>query len=105
MRIDRFNLLTSRLQLGGILKPNDGKCHVDKDGFYTKDTELDYPSISQIRDKIIDNSVFVVFAVTDRQLSAYKRLVEAIGPEFASAQRINDKDSTVDVILSEYKVA
>lgn len=30
------------LQLGGIVTPNDGKCHLDRNGYYTK-------SIYQVR--------------------------------------------------------
>lgn len=35
------------LQLGGIVEPNDGLCHLDKDG-YMDGLENDYPSISQV---------------------------------------------------------
>lgn len=36
------------LQLGGIIKPNDGQCHLDQGGTYTHSTLQDYPSISQV---------------------------------------------------------
>ena len=32
----------------GILYPNDGKCHLDEDGYYTESKNQDYPSVSQI---------------------------------------------------------
>src|SRR5699024_1777897 len=32
-------------KLGGIVKPNDGNCHLDKDGVYTESISQDYPSI------------------------------------------------------------
>jgi integrin beta 1 len=39
-------------KLGGIVKPNDGYCHLDKSGMYTHSTLQDYPSISQINLKV-----------------------------------------------------
>ena len=35
-------------KLAGILFPNDGKCHLDSDGYYTEFKDQDYPSVSQI---------------------------------------------------------
>ena len=37
-------------KLGGIVKPNDGLCHLDRNtpATYTHSTELDYPSVSQV---------------------------------------------------------
>lgn len=36
-------------KLGGIVKPNDGLCHLDNEGvMYTHSTLLDYPSVAQI---------------------------------------------------------
>lgn len=38
--------------LGGIVKPNDGKCHMDLEGVYSHSTLLDYPSVSLINQKV-----------------------------------------------------
>lgn len=32
-------------KLGGIVKPNDGSCHLDRDEVYTESSNQDYPSI------------------------------------------------------------
>lgn len=32
-------------KLGGIVKPNDGLCHLDRTGVYTESISQDYPSI------------------------------------------------------------
>lgn len=37
---------------GGIVKPNDGYCHLDKNGKYTESESQDYPSVSQINSKV-----------------------------------------------------
>lgn len=44
-------------KLAGIIKPNDGKCHLDENGFYTHALSLDYPSISQIYKILHQNKV------------------------------------------------
>ena len=36
------------LQLAGVIEPNDFKCYVNNQGKYTKPTDFDYPSISQV---------------------------------------------------------
>ena len=38
-------------KLGGIVKPNDGNCHLDTNtpATYTHSTEQDYPSVSQVQ--------------------------------------------------------
>ncbi len=40
-------------KLGGIVKPNDGLCHLDAKGSYTHSTKQDYPSVSQINYKVV----------------------------------------------------
>ncbi|RZF32492.1 hypothetical protein LSTR_LSTR015395 [Laodelphax striatellus] len=34
-------------KLGGIVKPNDGQCHLEN-GIYTHASVLDYPSVSHV---------------------------------------------------------
>ena len=38
-------------KLGGIVKPNDGVCHLDAKGTYTHSILQDYPSVSHINHK------------------------------------------------------
>ena len=38
-------------KLGGIVKPNDGVCHLDAKGTYTHSVLQDYPSVSHINHK------------------------------------------------------
>ena len=40
-------------KLGGIVKPNDGMCHLDSTGLYTHSSLQDYPSISQQWSQIV----------------------------------------------------
>ena len=45
-----FSILVGDGKLGGIVKPNDGLCHLDRNSpaTYTHSTEQDYPSVSQV---------------------------------------------------------
>lgn len=89
-------------QLGGIIKPNDGMCHLEN-GLYTHSSLQDYPSISQINLKVKQNAINVIFAVTEEQISVYKQLQANI--EGASSGILsNDSSNVVDFIKEQYEV-
>eukprot|EP00092_Neocalanus_flemingeri_P010016 GFUD01010796.1.p1 GENE.GFUD01010796.1~~GFUD01010796.1.p1 ORF type:complete len:824 (-),score=173.21 GFUD01010796.1:871-3342(-) len=89
-------------KLGGIVTPNDGHCHMDGKGVYTHSTLQDYPSVSQINHKVKENSVNLIFAVTDEQLHIYKLLAGAV--EGSSAGRLsNDSSNVVELVQAQYE--
>lgn len=89
-------------KLAGIIKPNDGCCHLDDSGYYTKSEELDYPSVSQINLKVKENSINLIFAVTKEQTELYKRLGTHI--EGASCGTLeNDSSNVVQLVRDEYE--
>jgi protocadherin alpha len=46
------------------VKPNDGLCHLNNDGGYTHSTTQDYPSVSQINQKVKESSgIFSLFSL------------------------------------------
>lgn len=57
MATDSFFHVAGDGKLAGIVKPNDGKCHLNKQGIYTGDLTYDYPSISQIHKALYNNKV------------------------------------------------
>lgn len=71
---------------------------------YTHAAALDYPSVSLVRQKIRENDVFVIFAVTKDQESTYRQLSEHLDP-FAVTRGIDDDNSINEVIETEYKVS
>lgn len=92
-------------KLGGIVKPNDGECHLDRSGLYTESTTQDYPSISQINHKVKEHHVNVIFAVTANQVNIYRQLAEGQNPliEGSTAGKLeNDSSNIVDLIQDEY---
>lgn len=40
-------------KLGGIVKPNDGECHLSREGVYTESISQDYPSIRYVTLELI----------------------------------------------------
>jgi protocadherin alpha len=91
-------------KLGGIVKPNDGLCHLDRNtpATYTHSTEQDYPSVSQINHKVKENSVNLIFAVTEEQFSVYNLLKENI--EGSSAGTLtNDSSNIVQLVKEQYQ--
>ena len=122
-------------KLGGIVKPNDGNCHLDRNtpATYTHSTEQDYPSVSQVQiptkfwfsfkwqckkfqytflklylwfqinHKVKENSVNLIFAVTEEQFSVYNLLKENI--EGSSAGTLtNDSSNIVQLVKEQYQV-
>ena len=89
-------------KLGGIVKPNDGKCHLDYKGTYTQSTEQDYPSVSQINHKVKEHSVNLIFAVTEEQFGVYDLLKRNI--EGSSAGTLsNDSSNIVELVKAQYQ--
>ncbi|RWS10657.1 integrin beta-PS-like protein, partial [Dinothrombium tinctorium] len=87
-------------KLGGIVKPNDGRCHMRHD-MYTESSSLDYPSISQINQKVKDYDVNLIFAVTASQFDIYHSLTSLIRGSSAGLLK-NDSSNVVELIKSEY---
>merc|ERR1740123_2927093 len=89
-------------KLGGIVTPNDGLCHMDEKGVYTHSTLQDYPSVSQINHKVKENSVNLIYAVTEEQLNIYNLLAQAV--EGSSAGRLsNDSSNIVELVRAQYE--
>ena len=90
-------------KLGGIVKPNDGQCHLDSKGVYTHSSDLDYPSVSQINHKVKENSVNIIFAITEEQFNVYELLQQNV--EGSSVGTLsNDSSNIVNLVKEQYQV-
>ena len=58
-------------KLGGIVLPNDGQCHLEND-VYTMSHYYDYPSIAHLVQKLSENNIQMIFAVTEEFQPVYK---------------------------------
>ena len=86
------------------MKPNDGLCHLNNDGGYTHSTTQDYPSVSQINQKVKESSVNLIFAVTKEQYHIYEQLNKHV--EGASCGVLsNDSSNVVELVQEQYNVS
>nr|XP_023020280.1 integrin beta-PS isoform X1 [Leptinotarsa decemlineata]XP_023020284.1 integrin beta-PS isoform X1 [Leptinotarsa decemlineata] len=86
-------------KLGGIVKPNDGQCHLSREGIYTESSHQDYPSIEQIHLNVKKNSINVIFAVTKSTLEIYEHLAKTI--EGASVGQLEGDSSNIVTLIKE----
>ncbi|RXM27970.1 Integrin beta-2 [Acipenser ruthenus] len=87
-------------KLGSILTPNDGKCHLEGNR-YTKSNELDYPSVGELAQKLDENNIQPIFAVTTNMQSVYKELSDMI-PKSAVGELSTDSSNVVTLIKDAY---
>ncbi|KAL4660205.1 integrin beta-2-like isoform X1 [Arapaima gigas] len=95
-------------KLGSIFQPNDGKCHLDQNFIYNKNNEMDYPSVGQVANKLAENNIQTIFAVTNNVESVYMasfsaliRLKEII-PKSEVGVLSNDSSNVVSLIKNAY---
>lgn len=91
-------------KLGGVVTPNDGKCHLDSRGVYTQSKYQDYPSISQVNLKVKQNAINVIFAVTSSQSKVYEKLSKHVEGS-SSAILSEDSSNVVELVRDEYSVS
>ncbi|XP_060683576.1 integrin beta-2 [Hemiscyllium ocellatum] len=88
-------------KLGAILTPNDGKCHLDSQGFYADNTKYDYPSVAELSLKLAENNIQPIFAVTRKIMPVYQELSKMI-PKSAVGELREDSSNVVQLITAAY---
>lgn len=81
------------------MKPNDGSCHLSRDGFYTESSYQDYPSIEQINLSVKKNAINIIFAVTKSTIEVYEQLAKNI--EGASVGKLEGDSSNIVTLIKE----
>uniref|UniRef100_A0A3B4UUF5 Integrin beta n=1 Tax=Seriola dumerili TaxID=41447 RepID=A0A3B4UUF5_SERDU len=61
-------------RLGGLVQPHDGQCHLNDKNEYSASTKMDYPSLALLGEKLAENNIFLIFAVTKRLYVIYKNI-------------------------------
>ncbi|XP_077347210.1 integrin beta-1-A-like [Lithobates pipiens] len=87
-------------KLGGIVLPNDGKCHM-QDSMYTMSHYYDYPSIAHLVQKLSENNIQTIFAVTKDYQDIYKELANLI-PKSAVGTLSSDSNNVIQLIIDSY---
>lgn len=89
-------------KLGGVVKPNDGECHMANHS-YTHSVIQDYPSVAHINAKVKQTAINLIFAVTSGTINVYKELAKYI--EGSSSVELKSKSSNVvELIRDQYNV-
>ncbi|EDO45831.1 predicted protein, partial [Nematostella vectensis] len=91
-------------KLGGIVTPNDGQCHLSNSGVYTKSDELDYPSIAQLHEKLLQKQIQPIFAVTGNVTDLYLGLSNSWDDLGATTGVLaEDSGNVVQLIKNSYE--
>ncbi|XP_075036354.1 integrin beta-2 [Mixophyes fleayi] len=88
-------------KLAAILTPNNGECHLE-DNTYKRSNEFDYPSVGQLAQKLSNNNIQVVFAVTSNMVKTYQDLSKLI-PKSVVGGLSNDSSNVVQLITEAYQ--
>ncbi|XP_029461445.1 integrin beta-6 [Rhinatrema bivittatum] len=89
-------------KLAGIVIPNDGLCHLDSNNEYSMSTVLEYPTIGQLIDKLVENNVLLIFAVTKEQVRLYEDYARLI-PGATVGHLQKDSGNILQLIIDAYK--
>ncbi|KAM4626121.1 integrin beta-5 [Discoglossus pictus] len=88
-------------KLAGLVQPHDGQCHLNAQNEYSASTELDYPSLALLGDKLSENNINLIFAVTKNHYVLYKNFTALIP---GTTVEILDQDSQniIQLIINAY---
>ncbi|XP_041856954.1 integrin beta-5 [Melanotaenia boesemani] len=88
-------------RLGGLVQPHDGQCHLNDQNEYSASTKMDYPSLALLGEKLAENNIFLIFAVTKRLYVIYRNFTALIP---GTTVEILDQDSknVIQLIITAY---
>ncbi|KAM4698234.1 integrin beta-5 isoform 1-T2 [Rhinophrynus dorsalis] len=88
-------------RLAGLVQPHDGQCHLNANNEYSASNQLDYPSLALLGDKLSENNIHLIFAVTKSHYVLYKNFTALIP---GTTVEILDQDSQniIHLIVSAY---
>ncbi|XP_033096130.1 integrin beta-1-like [Anneissia japonica] len=91
-------------KLGGITKPNDGMCHVNKEGFYESSLDVDFPSLGQLHEMMLQRNIIPVFAIA-RQTSEkhYQNLVKDFFQGAKVARLTDNSEELIRLVVGSYE--
>lgn len=88
-------------RIAGIVQPHDGRCHLDSNNVYNKSTVLDYPSLGLINEKMSENNINLIFAVTSEVEPLYKEYSKMI-PGTTVGTLSDDSGNVIQLIEQAY---
>ncbi|XP_067334038.1 integrin beta-3-like [Channa argus] len=86
-------------RIAGIVQPNDGQCYLDSNNIYNKTTVLDYPSLAILTEKMSENNINLIFAVTSYVVPLYKEYSQLI--QGTTVGTLSDDSGNVIQLIEE----
>uniref|UniRef100_A0A3B5B120 Integrin beta n=1 Tax=Stegastes partitus TaxID=144197 RepID=A0A3B5B120_9TELE len=83
-------------KLGGIVLPNDGKCHLEEN-VYTRGNAQDYPSPAHVAEALRRKNIQIIFAVTEEVTHLYEGL-RSVFPKCAVGTLSNNSHNILQII-------
>lgn len=91
-----------RNQLGGAVKRQDFKCHLDERGQYSLAAQFDYSSLAELSRLLQEYKINVIFAVTEERRSEYEEIVKLLREKATVATLTSDSSNILDIIENAY---
>lgn len=88
-------------RLGGLVQPHDGDCHLNERNEYSASTHMDYPSLALLGEKLAENNIFLIFAVTKRLYVIYKNFTALIPGTTVEILDLDSKN-VIQLIVAAY---
>lgn len=89
-------------RLAGIVAPHDGRCHL-VNNVYTGSTRMDHPTVGQLSDKLLENSIYSIFAVENKQQLWYEELVQLLPGSYLGKLGVFQAPNLIDLVVDAYK--
>ncbi|XP_078280992.1 integrin beta-3-like [Rhinoraja longicauda] len=89
-------------RLAGIIHPNDGHCHMGLDNEYNASALLDYPSLALLTEKLTENNIYLIFAVTQPVTEIYMNYSRMI-PGTTVGTISKDSSNVLGLIVDAYE--
>lgn len=88
-------------KLGGLVQPHDGQCHLNDANEYTASDQMDYPSLALLGEKLAENNINLIFAVTKNHYMLYKNFTALI-PGTTVEILHGDSRNIIQLIINAY---
>ncbi|EPQ11994.1 Integrin beta-5 [Myotis brandtii] len=88
-------------KLGGLVQPHDGQCHLNEANEYTASNQMDYPSLALLGEKLAENNINLIFAVTKNHYGLYKNFTALI-PGTTVEILHGDSKNIIQLIINAY---
>lgn len=83
------------------MQPHDGQCHLNEANEYTVSNQMDYPSLALLGEKLAENNINLIFAVTKSHYMLYKNFTALI-PGTTVEILHGDSKNIIQLIINAY---